>query len=129
MSGRVRSDDGRRRRITRLLAGLGMASGVLLLARPQQVVDAVAPAFPRDRLPLVLVLGARLVAQHGAVLAAPRPGLVRLGSAVDLLHAASMVPFVASPRYGRAARISGGLAAAYAAVALGLAPRGRSERG
>ena len=80
---------------------------------------------PRDRLWLVRLLGARLVAQHGAVLTAPSAGLVRLGSAVDLVHAASMVPFVASPRYGRAARISGGLAAAYAAVALAVAPRGR----
>ena len=79
-----------------------------------------------DRLWLVRALGARLLAQHGAVLVAPDRRLVRLGSAVDLLHAASMVPFVASPRYGRAARISGGLAAAYAAAALAVAPR--SER-
>jgi hypothetical protein len=33
-----------------------------------------------------------------------------------------MVPFVASPQYGRAARISGGLAAAYGAAALAVAP-------
>ena len=118
-----------RRRTTRLFAGLGVASGAVLMARPQQVLDALAPAFPRDRLWLARVLGARLVAQHGAVLAAPSPRLVRLGSAVDLLHAASMVPFVASPRYGRAARISGGLAAAYAAVALAAAPAGGSDRG
>jgi hypothetical protein len=39
------------------------------------------------------------------------------------VHAASMVPFVASPHYGRAARISGALAAAYAAAALAVAPR------
>jgi hypothetical protein len=123
MGGRARMDDYRRRVGTRLLAGLGVATGVALLARPQQVVDAVAPAFPRDRRWLVRVLGARLVAQHGALLAAPDRGLVRLGSAVDLLHAASMVPFVASPRYGAAARLSGGLAAAYAAVALAVAPR------
>jgi hypothetical protein len=42
---------------------------------------------------------------------------------VDLLHAATMVPFVASPHYGRAARISGALAATYAAAALAVAPR------
>ena len=115
----------RQRAATRLMAGAGAASGIALLARPQRVVDALAPAFPRDRLWLVRMLGARLLAQHGAVLVAPRPTLVRLGSAADLLHAASMVPFVASPRYGRAARISGGLAAAYAAVALAVAPRSR----
>ena len=115
--------DRRRRALTRLLAGLGAGTGAALLARPQRVVDAVAPAFPRDRLWLVRLLGARLVAQHGAVLVAPDPRLVRLGSAVDLGHAASMVPFVASPRYGRAARISGAVAAGYAAVALAVAPR------
>ena len=91
-----------RRGLTRLLAGAGAATGLVLLAR---------------------VLGVRLLAQHGAVLASPNPRLVRLGSAVDLAHAASMVPFVASPRYGPAARLSGGLAAAYAAVALAVAPR------
>ena len=112
-----------RRTATRTLALLGTWSGIALLSRPQKVVDAVAPAFPGDRLWLVRALGARLVAQHGAVLATASPRLVRLGSAVDLVHAASMVPFVASPRYGRAARISGGLAAAYAAVALGVVPR------
>jgi hypothetical protein len=115
--------DFRRRSLTRLLAGLGVATGTVLVTRPQQVVDAIAPAFPRDRRWLVRVLGARLVAQHGAVLAAPERRLVRLGSAVDLLHAASMVPFVASPRYGPAARVSGGLAAAYAAIALAVVPR------
>jgi hypothetical protein len=112
-----------RRTLTRLLAALGVAGGVALLARPQAVVDAAAPAFPRDRLWLVRLLGARLIAQHGVVLAAPGPRLVRLGSAVELLHAASMVPFVASPRYGRAARVSGGLAATYATIALAVAPR------
>jgi hypothetical protein len=113
----------RRRVVTRLLAVVGVGSGVALLTRTRQIVDAVAPAFPRDRVWLVRLLGARLVAQHGAVLVAPGPRLVRLGSGVDLLHAASMVPFVASPRYGRAARVSGALAAAYAAVALAVAPR------
>jgi hypothetical protein len=112
-----------RRTLTRLLAALGVAGGVALLARPQAVVGAAAPAFPRDRLWLVRLLGARLIAQHGVVLAAPDPRLVRLGSAVELLHAASMVPFVASPRYGRAARVSGALAAGSAAVALVVAPR------
>jgi hypothetical protein len=119
-------NDGRRL-TTRTLAIAGVISGAALLARPQRIVDAIAPAFPRERLWLVRVLGARLVAQHGAVLAAPRPRWVRASSAVDLVHAASMVPFVASPRYGPAARLSGGLAAAYAAVALAVAPR--SERG
>jgi hypothetical protein len=117
--------DRARRGLTRLMAGAGAATGVALLARPRQIVDAAAPAFPHDRLWLVRLLGARLVVQHGAVVTVPTVGLVRLGSAIDLVHAATMVPFVSSPRYGRAARISGGLAAAYAAVALAVAPRGR----
>jgi hypothetical protein len=115
--------DRARRGLTRLMAGAGVATGAALLAQPRRIADAVAPEFPRERLWLVRLLGARLVAQHGAVLTAPSAGLVRIGSAVDLVHAASMVPFVASPRYGRAARISGALAAAYAAVALAVAPR------
>ena len=117
------ASDSARRRLTRLMAVLGVASGVVLLARPQEVVDRIAPAFPASHHWLVRALGARLLVQHGAVLAAPSRGLVRLGSAVDLLHAASMVPFVASPHYGRAARVSGGLAATYAAAALAVAPR------
>ena len=114
--------DGGRRGLARLLAGLGIASGIALIARPRQVVDRLCPEFPAERLWLVRALGGRLLAQHGTVLVAPSRGLLRLGSAVDLLHAASMVPLVASPRYGRAARISGGAAAAYAAAALAVAP-------
>lgn len=110
------------RRVTRLLACLGLLAGGVLLARPQQVADRVAPAFPASRLWLVRALGARLLVQHGAVLARPDRAVVRAGSAIDLLHAASMVPFVASAHYGRAARISGGLAAGYAAIALAVTP-------
>jgi hypothetical protein len=112
-----------RRTVTRLLAGLGVASGGTLLARPQRVVDRLCPELPRDRVWLARVLGARLLLQHGVVLLEPHRTLVRAASAIDLLHAASMVPFTASPRYGRAARLSGALAAAYAAVAMAAAPR------
>ena len=117
------TDDRSRRRRTRLLAGVGVAAGVALLVRPLPVVDRLAPAFPADRRWLVQALGGRLLVQHGAVLVAPHRRLVRVSSAVDLLHAASMVPFVASPHYGRAARVSGALAAAYASAALAVAPR------
>jgi hypothetical protein len=110
------------RRVTRLMAALGFVLGGLLLTRPQQVVDRVAPAFPASKLWLARALGVRLLVQHGAVLALPDRPVVRASSAVDLVHAASMVPFVASPQYGRAARISGGLAAAYGAAALAVAP-------
>ena len=115
--------DRRRRIATRALAGLGAASGLVLLIRPQRLVDTFAPAFPASRSWLVRALGARLLVQHGAVLLVPDRALVRVGSAVDLLHAASMVPFVASPQYGPAARVSGAFAAVYAGAALAVAPR------
>ena len=117
------TNDRYRRRLTRLLAGVGLAAGIALLTRPRQVVGRLAPAFPADRLWLARALGARLLVQHGAVLALPDHAMVRVGSAVDLMHAASMVPFVVSPSYGRAARLSGGFAAAYAAIGLAVAPR------
>ena len=104
------------------MAVLGVATGGVLLARPQQVLDRISPAFPVSRRWLVRALGVRLLVQHGAVLAAPERPMVRAGSAVDLLHAATMVPFVVSPQYGQAARLSGGLAASYAAAALVVAP-------
>jgi hypothetical protein len=118
----VTVSDPTRRRLTRLMAALGVVSGGILLVRPQQVVDRIAPTFPASRRWLVRALGVRLLLQHGVVLAVPDRPLIRAGSAVDLLHAASMLPFVASPRYGRAARVSGGLAAGYAAAALAVAP-------
>ena len=113
----------RRRTTTRVLAALGAASGLALLARPQRIVDRLCPELPRNRVWLVRVLGLRLLVQHGAVLLEPHPVLVRAGSAIDLAHAASMVPFAGSARYGRAARVSGSLAACYAGVAMAVAPR------
>ena len=103
--------------LARSLAVVGLGAGLALVARPRQVVDAVAPGYPADRLWAARVLGVRLLAQHAALLAVPRPAVLRAGAAVDLVHAASMVPLVRSPRYGRAARVSGGGSAATALVA------------
>ena len=58
-------NDTSRRWLTRLLAVLGVASGITLIARPQQVADRVAPAFPRERRWLVRALGGRLLAGVG----------------------------------------------------------------
>jgi hypothetical protein len=99
--------------LERATAAAGLAVGALLLVRPQPVLDRVAPQYPRDQQWVVRLLGARLVVQHAAVLTAPRRWLVRAGATVDLLHAATMVPLLDSARYGRAARVSGALAAAY----------------
>ena len=113
----------RRRRLTRLLAGTGAAEGLALLARPDRVVDVLCPDLPRSRRWAVRLLGVRVLVQHAAVLAVPEPRVVRAGSAVDLLHAASMVPLVRSARYRRAAVISGAVSAGYAALAPAVAPR------
>jgi hypothetical protein len=120
----VGTDERRRGGLTRLLAGGGLLLGVVMLLRPGRLVAAArCPEFPEQRLWVVRVLGARLVAQHAAVLFSADRRVVRAATAVDLLHAASMVPLVGSARYGRAARISGGIAAAYAAIGTALAPR------
>jgi hypothetical protein len=111
---------------TRALATAGATAGLALLTRPRRVLDRVAPAFPRERSWLVRALGARMLAQHGAVLVRPGPAVLRAGAAVDLLHAASLLPFLRSARYGRAARISGAVALA-SAVLAGVAAR--SDRG
>jgi hypothetical protein len=117
------TNDGRRRRATRLLAVLGAGWGLALLLRPEDVVDRLCPEFPRSRRWVARVLGARLVVQHAALLAAPDPRLVGAASGIDLLHAASMVPLLRHPRYRRAALVSGGVAAASAAVLPAVVPR------
>ncbi|SHN84014.1 hypothetical protein SAMN05660350_03534 [Geodermatophilus obscurus] len=115
--------DDRRRRLTRLLSGAGAAAGLTLLAAPGRVVDALCPELPGSRRWAVPLLGARLVVQHATVLAVPTPRVVRGGSVVDLLHAASMVPLARSAPHRRAAVISGAVAAGYALLAPAVAPR------
>ena len=101
--------DGRRRVVARLVSGAGLVAGAGLLARPAAVTSAVAPGYPAARLWIARLLGARLVAQHALVLARPDGARLRLGAGVDVLHAASMLPVLALPRYRRAALVSGGL--------------------
>ncbi len=112
-----------RRTLTRLLAGLGIGWGLALLLRPGAVADRLCPEYPRSRVWVVRVLGARLLLQHAAVLARPGVRLVGVASGVDLLHAASMVPLLRLPRYRRAALVSGGVAALSAAVFPAVVPR------
>ncbi len=104
-------------RISRLHAAAGIVTGLALLISPQRVVDALAPEFPRERRWLVRAFGARVLVQDAAVLIRPEAPVVAAGAAVDLLHALSMLPFIRSTRYGRAARISG-------AVSVGAAVAG-----
>jgi catechol 2,3-dioxygenase-like lactoylglutathione lyase family enzyme len=111
------------RTLARLLSVAAAVAGLTLLVRPRRVVAAVCPEFPESRIWLVRVLGARMVGQHAAVLAFPERPVVRVSAAVDLVHAATMAPFVGSARYGPAARISGGLALGYAALAAAVTRR------
>lgn len=110
----------------RALAAAGAAWGLALLIRPGGVVDACCPEFPASRLWIVRVLGARLVAQNAALLLRPGGSAARAASLVDGLHAASMLPLLGSARYRRAALVSGGVAAAWAALVARAA--GGSER-
>jgi catechol 2,3-dioxygenase-like lactoylglutathione lyase family enzyme len=114
--------------LARLLSMACAAAGLTLLIRPRRAVAALCPEFPASRIWLVRVLGARMVAQHAAVLALPEPSVARAAAAVDLAHAATMAPFVGSARYGRAARISGGLALGYAALGSVVSRRDARDR-
>jgi hypothetical protein len=118
-----------RRAATQALAAVGVAAGVALLTRPEQIVDRLCPEYPPSRRWIARVLGARLVVQHAAVLVAPTAAVLRAASTVDLVHAASVVPLLALPHYRRAAVISGGMAAAYTAAHAAIAAAaGGSER-
>ena len=120
--------NGGRRRATRLLSVLAAGWGLALLLRPADVVDRLCPEFPRSRLWTARVLGGRLLVQHVLMLAAPDPRVVGAASGVDLLHAASMVPLLRYPRYRRAALVSGGVAAASAAVFPAVVPRSAGDQ-
>jgi hypothetical protein len=104
--------------LERVPPAAGLVAGLVLLARPEPALRRLAPEFPRERRWVVRVLGARLAVQHAAVLARPRQPVLRAAAGVDLLHAATMAPLVRSRRYGRAARVSGAVAAAYGIWAL-----------
>jgi hypothetical protein len=113
------------RRATRALAALLFGCGVVMIGRPEQVVTLLAPGPDRPPRRLVQVLGARLVLQHGVVLARPERRLVLGGAVVDTLHAASMV--AASriwPDLRRAALVSAGSAGASALLETVAAPAG-----
>ncbi len=118
-------DSARRRGRSRLLAALSGVWGLLLLLRPGLLLAAVCPEFPQSKQWVVRLLGGRLVVQHAVVLFRPTDRHVRVAAAVDMLPAASMVPLLWSPRYRRAALVSGGYAAFYAAAATSTAPTHR----
>ena len=108
---------------TRLLACAGLGWGALLLTRPRLVADLLAPEYPADRDWVARVLGARLVVQDAALLAAPTRGGAIAAATVDGVHALSMLPWLGRAPYRRAAVISGAVAGVGALAAGALARR------
>lgn len=98
-----------------MLAGAHLTQAALLLAAPPAALHMVAGDRGVPPTWLVRVLGARTLVQGAAEAVRPTPGVLRLGVAVDMTHAASML-FAASrgPRYRRAAWASAGAAASSA---------------
>lgn len=100
---------------TRSVATVNTLTGLALLARPEQVVEAVTHGHRIPAKNVVRVLGARLAVQGVLLSLVPRRRIVTACAAVDLTHAASMYALCAArPRYRRAA-----LASALAATASG----------
>jgi hypothetical protein len=100
----------------RAVAAVNALTGLALIARPEQVVEAVThgPRIPAKNV--VRFLGARLVVQGVLLTVLPRRRVVSACAAVDLTHAASMYALCAArPRYRRAA-----LASALTATASGV---------
>jgi hypothetical protein len=108
--------------LLRALAATGIAWGGVLLTRPRLVADLLCPEYPADRDWVARVLGARLVLQDSALFARPTREAAVAAAVVDGLHALSMLPWLGSPRYRRAAVISGA-PAAVGAVTAGLLAR------
>lgn len=110
---------------------IGAAHAVLaavLLLFPRRVAGSTAGrSGAQPATWLVRVLGLRVAAQAGVELASRTPDALTASAIVDGLHAASMLPVLASSRYRRPALLSGGLAVASASV-LVLAGR-REARG
>jgi hypothetical protein len=109
--------------LLRALAATGIAWGGLLLARPRLVADTLCPDFPAARDWVARLLGARLVLQDSVLFAKPSRGAATAAAVVDGLHALSMLPWLGSARYRRAAVVSGAPAAVGTAISALLARR------
>jgi hypothetical protein len=94
--------------------------GAATLLRPADVARLVSGPGSTPNTAVLRVLGGRQLLQGAAVLIRPAPMLVIGGSAVDVLHAISMIAAgVISPGYRRAALVSAAVAGASAAAAAG----------
>jgi hypothetical protein len=111
--------------ICRLVSASRALLALGLLLQPERLAMLVGHG---GRLParwLVRLLGARMLAQSGLELARPTRPVLRAGTAVDALHAASMLALAARrPDYRRSALASAVVAAgSAAAVATASAKR------
>jgi hypothetical protein len=96
-----------------------LALAIGLLVRPELCASLVSFGGRCPAGWLIRLLGGRLLVQAGYELATGSRRALRLGAAVDLLHAASMLAAaVRWPGYRRIALASAGLAGASAAVGL-----------
>ncbi len=99
--------NGRRRALTRLLASLGAGWGLALFARPLATVDRLCPEYPRSRVWVVRLLGARLLAQHAAVPAGELARIVSRLAATASTSAAEAPPSSIRVRGSRVSASSG----------------------
>jgi hypothetical protein len=100
------------RRLARLLAVAHLGQAAILLAQPRALLRAITGDHGVPPSWVVRVLGARGLLQGALETVRPRPTILRLGIAVDLTHAASMLAAARIwPRYRRAALVSAGSAA------------------
>src|SRR5206468_6181106 len=88
-----------------------------LLLEPERLVAVVGRGGRQPARWLVRLLGARMLAQSGLELARTTRPVLRAGSAIDALHAASMLALAARrPDYRRSALASAAVAAGSAAA-------------
>jgi hypothetical protein len=118
------------RRRHRALAAAYLAQAAVLLAQPPAVLRVIVGGHDVPPSWIVRVLGIRTLAQGLVEITRPNRRLLRVGVAVDLTHAASMLAAARVwPAYRRAALISAG-SAAVSAIVGGLnvqAPNDRTD--
>lgn len=109
-----------------MLAGAHLTQAAVLLASAPPALRRVAGDCGVPPTWIVRVLGARTLVQGAAETVRPTPAVLRVGVAVDVTHAASMLLAAWRwPRYRRAALVSAGAAASSALAGALLA---RSSR-
>jgi hypothetical protein len=107
------------RRRHRALAAAYLVQAVVLLAQPPAVLRVIAGGQDVPPSWIVRVLGIRTLAQGLVEITRPSRRLLRVGVAVDLTHAASMLAVARVwPAYRRAALTSAGSTAASAIVGV-----------